>query len=150
MSCSTACGRAARSKTSNGSPVSPSPGASGAEGDAVLLESGPELAELRISPLAGEAPDALLCRVGPAPIEADGRNVADALAAMYAHLAEAAERRALSDADFETRAKLVAEGSAGRRKAPLVGVAACFDFDAGDRAVVTLDDDVDLTFCLSR
>ncbi|MGH2741992.1 MAG: hypothetical protein ACRDN8_05805, partial [Thermoleophilaceae bacterium] len=59
-------------------------------------QSGPELADLRISPLAGEAPDALLRRLGPAPVEADGRDLADALAAMYAHLAEAAERRALS------------------------------------------------------
>jgi len=48
------------------------------------------------SPLAGEAPDALLRRLGPAPVEADGLNLADALAAIYAHLAEAAERRALS------------------------------------------------------
>lgn len=64
---------------------------------ASFWHSGPQLAELRISPLAGEAPDALLRRLGPAPIEAGERNVVDALAAMYAQLAEAAERRALAE-----------------------------------------------------
>ena len=88
--------RRARSKKRNGAPVSPSSVAPGAEGTRSFWHSGPELADLRISPLAGEAPDALLRRAGPAPIEAGGRNVADALAAMYAQLAEAAERRALS------------------------------------------------------
>jgi uncharacterized Zn finger protein len=57
--------------------------------------AGPELAELRVSPLAGAAPDALLRRLGPAPVESAGRNVADLLAPAYARLAAAAERRAL-------------------------------------------------------
>jgi uncharacterized Zn finger protein len=78
------------------SPGSRSSAAPGAEEPRSFWQSGSELTDLRISPLAGEAPDALLRRVGPVPIEADGRNVTDALAAMYAHLAEAAERRALS------------------------------------------------------
>lgn len=84
------------SKKSNGSSAIPAPAAPGTEGTRSFWQSGPELADLRISPLAGEAPDALLRRVGPAPFEAGGRNVADALAAMYTRLAEAAERRALS------------------------------------------------------
>ncbi|MGH2797982.1 MAG: SWIM zinc finger family protein [Thermoleophilaceae bacterium] len=87
--------RRARSKTKRSS-ASPRTAAAGAEGTRSFWQSGPELADLRISPLAGEAPDALLRRLGPAPVEADGRDLADALAAMYAHLAEAAERRALS------------------------------------------------------
>lgn len=65
--------------------------------DASFWHSGPQLAELRVSPLAGEAPDALLRRLGPAPIEAGERNVVDVLAGMYAQLAEAAERRALTE-----------------------------------------------------
>lgn len=87
--------RRARSKKSKGSQASPSPAAPGAEATRSFWRSGPELADLRISPLAGETPDALLRRLGPAPIETDRRNVADALAAMYTHLAAAAERRAL-------------------------------------------------------
>jgi uncharacterized Zn finger protein len=57
--------------------------------------AGPELVELRVSPLASAAPDALLRRLGPAPAESAGRNVADLLAPAYARLAAAAERRAL-------------------------------------------------------
>ena len=58
--------------------------------------SGPELAELRVSPLAGTAPDALLRRLGPSPVRtASGRDVAELLAPAYAKLAELAERRAL-------------------------------------------------------
>jgi uncharacterized Zn finger protein len=56
---------------------------------------GPELAELRVSPRAGVAPDALLRRLGPVPAESAGRNVGDLLAPAYARLAAAAERRAL-------------------------------------------------------
>ena len=58
--------------------------------------SGPEIAELRVSPLAGTAPDALLRRLGPSPVRtASGRDVADLLAPAYSKLAELAERRAL-------------------------------------------------------
>jgi len=64
---------------------------------ASFWHSGPQLADLRISPLAGEAPDALLRSLGPAPIETGGRNVADVLAGTYAQLAAAAERRALTE-----------------------------------------------------
>jgi uncharacterized Zn finger protein len=60
----------------------------------VFWSAGPELAELRVSPLAGVAPDALLRRLGPAPAASAGRNVADLLAPAYARLAAAAERRA--------------------------------------------------------
>lgn len=87
--------RRARSQT-KGSSASRRTAAAGAEGTRSFWENGPELANLCISPLAGDAPDALLRRLGPAPVEASGRDLADALAAMYAHLAEAAERRALS------------------------------------------------------
>ena len=57
--------------------------------------SGPTLADLHISPLAGEAPDTLLRQLGPAPAELSGQNVVDVLAPAYATLAEKAERRAL-------------------------------------------------------
>ncbi len=59
--------------------------------------SGPELDALQVSPLAGEAPDALLRQLGPAPVEAGGRNLAELLAPAYATLAQAAERRALAE-----------------------------------------------------
>lgn len=62
---------------------------------ASFWRSGSELAELRVSPLAGEAPDALVRRLGPVPVEADGRNLAEVLAELHAGLAEAAERWAL-------------------------------------------------------
>jgi len=58
--------------------------------------SGHELAELHVSPLAGEAPDALLRRVGPLAAGGGDGDVAELLAAAYARLAAAAERRALS------------------------------------------------------
>jgi len=57
--------------------------------------SGPGLAELRVSPLAGHAPDALLRQLGPAPVEAGGVNLVELLAPAYEALAQAAERRAL-------------------------------------------------------
>lgn len=67
-----------------------------------VLESfwhaGAELAELDVSPLAGEAPDALLRRLGPLMLpgqEAAG-DLSELLAPAYARLAAAAERRALS------------------------------------------------------
>jgi uncharacterized Zn finger protein len=59
--------------------------------------SGPELDALHVSPLAGEAPDALLRQLGPAPVEAGGQNLAELLAPAYATLAQAAERRALAE-----------------------------------------------------
>lgn len=57
--------------------------------------SGPELADLHVSPLASEVPDALLRQLGPAPVEVAGKNLAEILAPAYATLAVAAERRAL-------------------------------------------------------
>ncbi len=57
--------------------------------------SGPELANLDVSPLAGEAPDALLRQLGPAPIDIGGDSLVELLAPAYARLAAAAERRAL-------------------------------------------------------
>jgi uncharacterized Zn finger protein len=59
--------------------------------------SGPELRAFHVSPLAAGAPDALLRELGPAPVEAGGRNVTDLLAPAYATLAQAAERRALAE-----------------------------------------------------
>jgi uncharacterized Zn finger protein len=57
--------------------------------------SGPGLAELHISPLAGEAPDTLLRQLGPAPVDVEGQDLLEVLAPAYATLAEDAERRAL-------------------------------------------------------
>jgi uncharacterized Zn finger protein len=68
---------------------------------AAVLDSfwscGPELDALHVSPLAGEAPDALLRQLGPAPVEVGDRNLTDLLADAYATLAQAAERRALGE-----------------------------------------------------
>jgi uncharacterized Zn finger protein len=75
----------------------PQPGAPLATVLDSFWSSGPELDTLHVSPLAGEAPDALLRQLGPAPVEAGGRNLAELLASAYAALAEAAERRALAD-----------------------------------------------------
>jgi uncharacterized Zn finger protein len=58
--------------------------------------SGPELAELHVSPLAGDAPDALLRRVGRLTPAGGDDDVAPLLAVAYTRLAAAAERRALS------------------------------------------------------
>lgn len=57
--------------------------------------SGPGLDELHVTPLASEAPDALLRQLGPAPVEVGGQDLVEMLAPAYATLAEAAERRAL-------------------------------------------------------
>jgi uncharacterized Zn finger protein len=57
--------------------------------------SGPALEDLHVSPLASEAPDALLRQLGPAPVEVAGKNLAEILAPAYATLAAAAEQRAL-------------------------------------------------------
>jgi len=59
--------------------------------------SGPELAELRISSLSSEAPDALLRQLGPAPATTGGGELLELLTPAYARLAAAAERRALCD-----------------------------------------------------
>jgi uncharacterized Zn finger protein len=86
------------SKTGPQSAQAPRPSHTGAPLHAVLdsfWSSGPELEGFHVSPLAGEAPDALLRRLGPSPVEADGRNLTDVLAPAYALLAQAAERRAL-------------------------------------------------------
>jgi uncharacterized Zn finger protein len=53
------------------------------------------LAELHVSPLAAEAPDALLRQLGPAPVRAGDEDLVVLLAPAYATLAQAAERRAL-------------------------------------------------------
>ncbi len=58
--------------------------------------NGPGLSELHVSPLAAQAPDALLRQLGPAPVEVEGQNLVELLAAAYATLAQAAERRALA------------------------------------------------------
>jgi hypothetical protein len=50
-----------------------------------------------VSPLAGEAPDALLSQLGPAPVEVGEHNLAEVLADAYVTLAHAAEQRALSE-----------------------------------------------------
>jgi uncharacterized Zn finger protein len=60
-------------------------------------QSAPELEALHVSPLAGEAPDALLRQLGPAPVEVGGRNLTELLTPAYATLAQAAEQRALSE-----------------------------------------------------
>lgn len=59
--------------------------------------AGPELAELCVSPLASEAPDALLRRLGPTGLTREGVDVVELLAPAYARLAEGAERRGLRD-----------------------------------------------------
>lgn len=86
--------RARRAKAKRATAPPPATVADG-DGERPFWRSGAELAELRISPLAAEAPDALVRRLGPAPVGGGRSNLADALAEMYAQLAEAAERRAL-------------------------------------------------------
>lgn len=72
-------------------PVPPSPPTA-----ASFWRNGPELAKLCISPLAGPAPDALVRRLGPAPVDSNPcRDIAEPLSALYLRLAAAAERRAL-------------------------------------------------------
>lgn len=58
---------------------------------------GPELEGFHVSPLAGEAPNALLRQLGPAPVEVGEHNLAEVLADAYVTLAHAAEQRALSE-----------------------------------------------------
>ena len=59
--------------------------------------AGPELAGLHVSPLAAEAPDALLRQLGPAPVDFGDQNLAELLGRAYVQLASAAERRALAE-----------------------------------------------------
>jgi uncharacterized Zn finger protein len=89
-------GRGTRSRPAH----APRPPHQGAPLHAVLdsfWSSGPELEALHVSPLAGEAPDALLRQLGPAPVEVSGRNLAELLASVYPTLAQAAEQRALAE-----------------------------------------------------
>lgn len=58
---------------------------------------GPELEGFHVSPLASEAPHALLRQLGPAPVEVGERNLAEILAGAYLTLAHAAERTALGE-----------------------------------------------------
>ena len=92
-------GRGAKtSTTSAGACTVPEPSASPST---TMLDSfwscGPELDAFHVSPLAGEAPDALLRQLGPAPVEVGDRNLTELLAGVYARLAQAAERRALAE-----------------------------------------------------
>lgn len=92
--------RARASKATGTAPARPSDAPATPDARS-FWHSGSELAEVRITPLAGEAPDTLLRRAGPgslpaADVDADGRDLTDALGAMYRQLAAAAERRALS------------------------------------------------------
>ena len=87
-------------RTSTRSTQAPRPPEPGAPLPGVLdsfWSSGPELEALHVSPLASEAPEALLRQLGPAPVEARGRDLAELLAPAYATLAQAAERRALDE-----------------------------------------------------
>jgi uncharacterized Zn finger protein len=59
--------------------------------------AGPELAALHFSPLAAEAPDALLRQLGPSPLEVGDQNLVELLGRAYVQLASAAERRALAE-----------------------------------------------------
>src|ERR1019366_790984 len=59
--------------------------------------SGPELEAFHVSALAGDAPDALLRQLGPAPVEVGESNLVEVLAGAYVTLAHAAERRALGE-----------------------------------------------------
>jgi uncharacterized Zn finger protein len=98
--------RARRGAESHGSRRSarsakpPPPAGSGGPLSAQLesfWSSGRDLEALEVSPLASEAPDALLRQLGPAPVETNGRNLAEFLAPHYATLAQAAERTALDE-----------------------------------------------------
>jgi uncharacterized Zn finger protein len=88
--------RATRSRPAQ-TPRATEPGASLSTVLDSFWQSGPELDAIHVSPLAGEAPDTLLRQLGPAPVEAGGRNLVDLLAPAYATLAQAAERRALAE-----------------------------------------------------
>jgi uncharacterized Zn finger protein len=59
--------------------------------------AGPELAGLHVSPLAAEAPDALLRQLGPPPVDVGDQDFIELLGRAYVQLAGAAERRALAE-----------------------------------------------------
>ena len=78
--------------------------ATAAEGPPLLSDlvdrfwrAGPELAGLHVSPLATEAPDALLRQLGPLPVDVGDQNLVELLRSAYVQLASAAERRALAE-----------------------------------------------------
>jgi uncharacterized Zn finger protein len=99
--------RARRAKTIGRSPVPAVAGAiesGGPEAPPPLPEvldsfwrAGSELGQLQVSPLASEAPDALLRRLGPLTPSEGASDLSELLAPAYARLAAGAERRALSD-----------------------------------------------------
>jgi hypothetical protein len=60
-----------------------------------LRDGGPGLADRSVRPVASETPDRLLRELAPAPVERGDTDVAALLAAAYATIAQAAERRAL-------------------------------------------------------
>jgi uncharacterized Zn finger protein len=91
-------GRGARTSTTSAPAANvPEPGASLSTVLDSFWSCGPELEGFHVSPLAGEAPDALLRQLGPAPVEVGEHNLAEILADAYVTLAHAAERRALSE-----------------------------------------------------
>jgi uncharacterized Zn finger protein len=57
--------------------------------------SGPGLGEVRVTPLASEAPDMLLRQLGAASLDVGGQDLVELLAPAYVALADAAERQAL-------------------------------------------------------
>lgn len=59
--------------------------------------AGPELTELHFSPLAAEAPDALLRQLGPMAVDVGDQNLVELLRRAYVQLASAAERRAQAE-----------------------------------------------------
>ncbi len=59
--------------------------------------AGPELADLHVSPLAAEAPDALLQQLGAPPVDVGDQNLVDLLRRAYVQLSGAAERCALAE-----------------------------------------------------
>lgn len=88
----------------SGKAIDPEPARRPSDPDAPLsavLDSfwstGPELASVHVSPLAGDAPDGLLRQLGPAPVEVAGRNLVEVLTSAYATLAQAAELTALPE-----------------------------------------------------
>ena len=89
--------RARRRGSRRKAPRPPARAAPAAEAVGSFWDCGPALEELCVSPLAAEAPDALLRQLGPAPVDAGERDVTVALAGMYQQLAAAAERRALGE-----------------------------------------------------
>jgi uncharacterized Zn finger protein len=92
--------RARRGATPQPQPEAPAQAADDGAPLAAALDrfwdAGPELAELRVSPLAAAAPEALLRSLGPVPSPTGERDATEVLAGLYAHMAQAAERRGLA------------------------------------------------------